>query len=280
VSTEGDVVHGLRAAAKLTGWSPSGLQKMVDVGRVRAERVGRSYTFRAVDLQAIQRAPGLRQPDVLAPASPAIVPSSTPRADVPEPAAGHRETVAITHSGAVDNTQDNGAVAALAFSDFRAGRSIIDVVIDRRLPPEVVRRFHGEWLGLSNVDDTETPTALERLIRVEEELALRASQLDVQVLAERLAAIESAIHDASAEVERGRRHFETRLGGLEARGRAAGGGSVISDVHQRLTVLEALVRTLPMALVPAPHRCPRCGIGQLATPAACGECGFGLGPAV
>ena len=54
--TQGEGIRGLRAAAKLVGCSPSGLQKMVDNGDVPAKKVDSVYVFAAADLEALRAA--------------------------------------------------------------------------------------------------------------------------------------------------------------------------------------------------------------------------------
>jgi hypothetical protein len=282
VTTGGDVVYGLRAAAKLTGWSASGIQKLVDAGKVPAERDGRTYMFRVVDLEAIRRSPGQPQPSgfptTAAPASFAGPSAETP-ADATTPVGGRPEIAAPANAvQSSASANDDGIVASVIFTDLAAGRTLVQIVAERKIAPDVVQQHHQQWRELKAFDDAQTPTALDRLGQVEAELALRARQVELQALDERVAGIESAVHEVSTAATRDRQNLETHLAGLERKVRTASGGSATTDALQRLAALEALVRSLPMALVPAAHRCPRCGNGQLATPAACAGCGFGLGP--
>ncbi len=270
MSAEGHFVHGLRAAAKLTGWSPSGIQKLVDVGKVAAEKVGRSYTFRAADLEAIRRAPDLLQASGLPPVPTGS--AATPRPEVSVPGEGRPETPEHAHSHmTAPATGDDGAVAAVVFADLRAGKSLVDIVAERRVAPDVVQRYHQQWRELKAIDDVQTPTSLERLGHVEAELALRASQLAVQALAEKLDAIESSLDEASAAATSGRREVEARLRAIVAR---SNGVSVPGAVYQRLEALEARLGSLPVAPLLLPER--RCGCGApLAVLACCPGCGAG-----
>jgi excisionase family DNA binding protein len=269
VSTEGDAVHGLRAAAKLTGWSASGIQKMIDAGRVRAEKVGRAYSFRAADLEAIRRGHTRSKALTATSASPDTpVTVSAPGTAAPPP--GDQEIGSGPHADSMDAGTHDGDVAAIVFGDLAAGHSLTRIVVDRRLLPDLVRRFFGEWRALSDVDALLKPEAEVRLAEVEAR---------VEALADKLAVVEATIRATSAQCAHAWQRAERRLRGLDLRVNAASGGSAVAEMRERLTALEGVVRGLPAVPIPTGHRCPRCGQGQLVTLAACGGCGLGTGPA-
>ena len=247
------VVRGLRAAARATGRSASGVQRLVDTGRLAARKDGAVFEFSLTDLAAVRRA----EPGV--PSTAADVSSET-RTDV----SGAPTPPPVDHLGqssgrplSTERSVDEGAVAAMAFADFQGGKSIVDVVIDRRLPPDVVRRFHGEWIALSDVDTLKKPEAEARLAQIEADIRT----LDGQV---------GGVEGAFAQVARGRQDIENRLLGLERRGSMAG---VPSTVFQRLDTLERQIRTLPAAPLLLGRRCT-CG-HPLAVAACCPGCGAG-----
>jgi hypothetical protein len=283
VSTEGDVVHGLRAAARLTGWSPSGLQKMIDGGRVKAERDGRTYTFRVVDLEAIRRAPGQPQasgfPTTAAPASVAGPSAATP-ADATTLVVGRPEIAAPANAGAeASDMRDAGAIASIIFGDLAAGRTLVQIVAERKVAPDVVRHHHDRWRELQAIDEASTPSALERLARVEATVGQNVNQFetgaaDVQALSEQLATAQAGL-DALADQFAGTwRHFDGRLRGLDTRVNIASRSGMGASISQRLGVLEQQMRNLPGALVPIGHRCPGCG-SALIVAASCSGCGAG-----
>lgn len=262
MSTDGEVVHGLRAAAKLTGWSPSGIQRLVDRGRLHAEKNGHNFVFSAADLEAIRR--DAAPPEALAIAMP-IGRADTPAAALPPslqspglPEAPPKAQLEPSTKGTAD---DGGAVASQVFADLSAGHSLTQIVIDRRLPPDVVRRVHAEWLLLGDVDVLKKPTA---------EARLAGAESDVATLDERLSAAEAAIEEMSAE--RGRAHeVERRVRSLEGREKAAG---VPTTVLRRLETLEQQVRSMPATPMPIGRCCPGCGAAVIVA-TACGGCGLG-----
>jgi hypothetical protein len=254
VSTESEVVHGLRAAARFTGWSPSGVQKLVDGGRLVAQKDDRGYVFSVADLSAIRRDPAASTPPIATsvPASPAM---GEDREVAPESSDPSCDAVTST-AGA-----DDGAVAAIVFSDLRAGKSLVDIVAERRIAPDVVRKFHAQWLALSDTDALRRPTAEARLVEAE---------ADIQTLDSRLSAAEAAIEEVNAEHGRAR-EVERRVRSLETRGRAT---SVPAAVLQRLDTLEQQIRSLPTAPMPIGRCCPSCGAAVIVA-TACSGCGAG-----
>jgi hypothetical protein len=193
------IVRRLRAAARATGRSASGIQKLVDTGRLPARRDGNVFQFELTDLESLRRGPAPvpvgadvndeARTDVLGLAV------STPVVDHPRQSG---QAVSTGHVG-----YDDGAVAAIIFGDITAGRTLVQIVAERGIAPDVVQRHHQQWRELKAFDDAQTPTALERLGRVETELALRARQVDLQALDERVAAIENTVHEMSTAVTRG-----------------------------------------------------------------------------
>jgi hypothetical protein len=263
-----DLVHGLRAAAKLAGRSPSGIQKLVDAGRVPAERNGRTYIFRASDLESIGRS---RTPSE-APGFPASGASrGTPPAalsmDAPVLSPGHDEVVPMDEPTATSGGApiDEGAVASAVFADLQAGHDLRQIVVERRLRPEIVRRAYDEWVALANVDVLRAPEAAARLATAEGALALLTAQLP---------GIESALQAAAVDSARIRQNIEGRLRGLDQRLNAAtvtaGGGSLA----RRVETLELRVAALPAAPLPIGQQCPGCG-AHLVVAASCSGCGVG-----
>jgi hypothetical protein len=251
------VVRGLRAAARATGRSASGVQKLVDAGRLPARRDGAAFEFSVADLEAVRRVepPGLIAATVVN----AAPPSDVPALAVPTPAVDH--VGQSEHLASTVHPSDDGAVASQVFADLAAGKPLTQIVIDRHLAPDVVRRVHAEWLALSDVDGLKKPTAEARLVEAE---------ADIRALDGRLSAAEAAIEETS--VEHGRTHeLERRVRSLETRGRATG---VPAAVLQRLDALEQQVRSLPAApLLLHDWRCG-CG-GSLLVAASCSVCGSG-----
>ena len=63
-----------------------------------------------------------------------------------------------------------GDVAADVFADLDAGHPAATIVVTRRLPPEVVRRLHSDWLSLRELD-LNVPRPSDRLSALEERVA-------------------------------------------------------------------------------------------------------------
>jgi hypothetical protein len=163
-----DEVRGLRAAAKLTGRSPSGLQKMVDNGDLPAAKVDGVYVFDLSDLQALRPAPA-PEPSGEAPAdlSPDVPASEQAMAPSPAPVDPAEPRPAPEPPFASD-----GDVASMVFADLKAGKDLRTIVVERRLPPNIVKHWHDQWRELAEIDTLKTPAGERRLFTVERTLEI------------------------------------------------------------------------------------------------------------
>ena len=80
-------------------------------------------------------------------------------------------------AGAQHATGD-GNIAAQVFADLAAGHPLTQIVIDRKLSPDTVRRLHGEWVALSDVDALRKPRAEARLTAVEAAVGELSTKLE------------------------------------------------------------------------------------------------------
>lgn len=269
-ATASDLVHGLRAAAKLTGRSPSGVQKLIDVGKVAAERTGRSYSFHLTDLQAISR---IGPQDAIigeVETAPDRARAADESATVSDPPGSP-----VVRAPVVDQ-RDEGAIASTVFSDLASGKTLVEVVAQRKITPDVVRHHYDRWRELQAIDDAQAPSALDRLAQVEatvgeHAVSVEQSRADAQNLAARLDAAQASLEALADQLARTWRHVEGRLRGLDGRVNAAAGGAL----SRRLDAVEGQVRNLPAAPLLLDRRCG-CG-GPILVAAACSACGMGRG---
>lgn len=251
------IVRGLRAAARATRRSASGVQKLIDAGRLPARRDGNVFAFALADLEAVRRA------EPSAPIAAAGVSEAIPEITVPGPIpAVDRSDAGVQQASTPRQVDTDGVVAAQVFRDLQGGRTLVQIVAERQLAPDVVHRAYDQWLALSDVDTLRKPEAEARLAHVE---------ADIQALDERLADIEGTVHEVSSAATRGRQEVDARLLTLSAR---SNGVSVPAAIYERLNVLEAQLRSMPAALLLLPER--RCGCGApLVVAASCSGCGAG-----
>jgi hypothetical protein len=240
-------------------------------GLVVSRRGDGAVALRRADLEAL--AEKLRHGDRngsttsdhrIVPSALAVPPLPAPLGDAPllegatgsTPAAGRPE-------GAADN--DAGAIAAQVFADLQAGHELRQIVVDRRLSPEVVRRVFDEWTALENLDGSRTPQALAKIAQLEHDLAA------INVF---LAGITVDAQGLHAQVDEVARATNQRLCSLERRPIAPTLASPGADILRRLEALERQIKALPAAPLAIDRRCPGCG-HALYSVAACSGCGAG-----
>lgn len=178
-------IRGLRAAAKVTGRSPSGLQKMVDNGALPATKVDGKYVFQTADLQSLspRAALDVDDSDITAPvpefASAKPEPDLEPEPDEPSdaPFASSREAPPATASPPVDD----GEEAAMVFADLNQGKPLCTIVVDHKLAPDVVARWYREWRKLSEIDALRTSEGEKRLFEVENLLEVYKGATDTML---------------------------------------------------------------------------------------------------
>jgi hypothetical protein len=191
-----DEIRGLRAAAKLTERSPSGLQKLVDSGDLPATKVDGVYVFAAADLEALRAGsrPAAANETATEPSPEVDVAVAEPAAPPAAAPAQPAETQPTPRSGSTSQ----GEIASMVFADLNAGKTLCAIVVERKLPPDVVRHWHDQWVELAHIDTLRTPAGerrlfgLERLLGVYKESQDQAFQ-EIQDLRERVEAIERGI---------------------------------------------------------------------------------------
>jgi hypothetical protein len=171
-----DEIRGLRAAAKLTERSPSGLQKLVDSGDLPATKVDGVYVFAAADLEALRAGsrPAAANETATEPSPEVDVAVAEPAAP---PAAAPAQPAETQPTPRSDPTSQ-GEIASMVFADLNAGKTLCAIVVERKLPPDVVRHWHDQWVELAHIDTLRTPAGERRLFGVERELDIHKESQD------------------------------------------------------------------------------------------------------
>lgn len=256
-----DVVHGLRAAARVTGRSPSGIEKLVDTGRLSATKVDGAFVFARAALDALP--------------PPHRIPASDAVTTGPGAAVSSADTTTGVHtSGTPLSTgepappptasADGGTVASQVFADLADGHTLVQIVVDRKLSPDVVQAVYTQWRELSDVDGLAKPTSLDRLAAVERLAEAAAAEVGA------IAALENLAEQVAALT----RGVSTRLTGVERRNVGDDVRRELAGIRQRLSALEQTVRALPATPLAIGVPCSICG-HQLAVAASCSGCGAG-----
>jgi hypothetical protein len=277
-----DTIRGLRAAARLTGRSVSGLQKMVEQGRLRADKDDLGYAFERADLDKLRR-PARQAPRVTGSrstsAEAATAEGRAPRTGLVLGTLAPLEDSSVNRDAAEPPT--SGKLAAEVFALFAADRAPVDVVVERGLPPAEVEQLYHAWLRMQALDST-SAAARSRIGILEDavadlrrELAAVATTLDeVSTRAEGATSAILRLNGPAATAAR----VVPRLAALERRLAGDGTAVALGEMGQRLALLEGQLRAMPMAHAPFDRRCARCHRGTLVVPACCPTCGWGIGP--
>ncbi|MBN2575785.1 MAG: hypothetical protein JXP73_14560 [Deltaproteobacteria bacterium] len=168
---------------------------MVDNGDVPAKKVRGVYLFAASDLEALRSSsPPANGTGSVAEPSPDQMPSES--ASMDEPA-----TPGSLAAHEPDSSRD-GEISATVFADLNAGKDLRTIVVERKLPPEVVHRWYQEWLRCAQIDGLKVPAterrifALERMLEVHKKCADTMFE-EIQGLRERVVLLEQALQNYS-----------------------------------------------------------------------------------
>jgi hypothetical protein len=264
-----DVVRGWEAAAEVAGRSVAGLRKLVDGGRLQAEKApDGAYAFRRADLLAVPRV--FRVAEAEPPSRSGDGPD-----DAAATAPSQAETSAPTATPAVEpDVVLDGAMAARLFGQFEAGDSLVAVVIGTQVAPGIVEAAYTTWLRLKSTDLT-SRNALSRMDGLD--ATLKQVRDVVQQLTAVVDAHDAVIAETSPEVWRQRQSVDgltLRTSALERRGRPDPSQGELRGLRQRLGAVERALRALPASPFAIGVPCSACG-HPLAVAACCTGCGAG-----
>ena len=189
-----DVVRGWESAAEVAGRSATSLRKLVEAKKLAAQKDEDGvYVFERASLEALPPAKVL----------------ATGQLGEDE-AADRREPAPSTAGDKPEPLDGTGELAALVFGDLQNGRELRQIVVERRLAPETVRRAYDQWLSLGEVDAPRKPEA---------EARLAAAEMSIAELATQLAAIETRVREGAGRAVQHRQALDGRLHALASQPR-------------------------------------------------------------
>lgn len=158
-----EAVKGWRAAAEAAGVSTTHLRRLADQGLIAVETINNESMFKTSDLARV-KAGELRVPTEPLPGA----------EDGPSPAL------------------PDGKLISEVFTDLNEGASVIDIVIEYTVMPEVARRLVAEWRALKEIDVT-APSVPREIAEMKAQIADLSQQ--VQEANNALAALAAAVDD-------------------------------------------------------------------------------------
>jgi hypothetical protein len=264
-----DIIRGWEAASEIAGRSVASVRKLVDGGRLRAEKSADGvYVFERADLLALPRVVRAPEPEAV----PYAPPSGTPVESTAPPLP---TALALTHvaANAPRPSSLDGELAAAMFGEFAAGRAAVEVVVSLKQPPEVVESAYEAWRRMKAMDTTSSE-ARGRIDQFEE--ALQGFRRALDALTAVVDAQAPTITEASTGVWAQRQDIDgllRRTAGLERHARFDGHAD-LRGLRQRLGAVEQALRALPATPLAIGVPCSACG-HQLAVAASCTGCGAG-----
>ncbi|HVV53260.1 MAG TPA: hypothetical protein VHO06_26615 [Polyangia bacterium] len=174
-----ELVFGWRLIAEAVGCSERYIRDLV-TGRqlVATRRTDGAVGVRRTDLVAIaeelRKGRGDQRPDDLGERIDEKAHGAGPALRL----VGAEPTPSPGESAPAQQATAYGDVAAFVFADLAAGRSLTQIVVDRKLSPDIVRRLHAEWLALSDADALGKAAAEKRLGDLEAAVAGMRTRLD------------------------------------------------------------------------------------------------------
>jgi hypothetical protein len=163
--SEPDIIFGWRPAAQVAGLSERYMRQLArERELVVTRRADGAVGLRRADLLALGAEPrrnggrlAAEPREGGATAEPAAEPP-TPAMAQPAPAPADDRVVATraAENGVGESRAEglpaDGEVTAVVFGDLRAGKSLIDIVAERKLAPAFVRGCHDQWRELRVLD--------------------------------------------------------------------------------------------------------------------------------
>lgn len=265
-----DVVRGWESAAELAGRSVASVRKLVDGGRLRAEKAPDGvHVFERSDLLALP--PVVRGAETETSADTRLGARADAASEPPSPP---QLAPPVTRAETTRSDSLDGSIAAEMFGFFEAGRAPVEVVIAMKQSPSVVESAYAAWQRMKALDTTSTE-AQSRIATLE-----RTAQELRDALEQAIATIDA--HDPlvaqfSTAAWRQRQSIDsllTRMLALERRRPPGDELSELPRLRQRLAAVEQLVRALPAAPLAIGVPCSACG-HQLVVAASCTGCGAG-----